>query len=165
VKGIKPIITLLLLAVFAAPTLYIVGFQIRQHQIHAEMKERLEKDLMQTISLERGKIKWVKKEKELLIDNRLFDVKDIQLTSDGRILITGLYDNEESLLVQQFQKNQQQDNSSKKQLGQLFQIILAMPESNRDNEVAHLLVKPFFPYNCDKINSVFKKILTPPPQA
>ena len=46
--------------------------------IRITMMEKMEKDELQTISIPTDQIKWFKKNRELMIDGKMFDVKSIR---------------------------------------------------------------------------------------
>ncbi len=147
------------------PVFYMVSYQVRQRQIQREMNEKLEKEITQTISLNPDEIKWVKKEKEIIIEGRLFDVKEIRHESNGKITVTGLYDEEETSLIEHFQKTQQHNGAEKNQLAQLFQLVWFIPENLSGEHQDVLVFKKLFSPKSDKLIASFQEILTPPPQA
>ena len=131
------------------------------------MKEELEEKMLHNITLKSSDIHWVWEGKEIDIEKELFDVKSISYKEDGTAVITGLFDEEETALVQQLQKNQKENNSQgTKQLAQLFQLMLVMPEyPQENNSLSFLLSNTRFPVIESAPVAAFKTILTPPPQA
>ena len=97
--NLKAISASILLIVLLCPLLMFVSIQLRQVCIREAMMERLERESQHTVKLE--KLIWYKKDKELLIEGRLFDVKSIQKCDDGKYLVKGLYDEEETELKKQ----------------------------------------------------------------
>ena len=80
------------------------------------MLEKIEQDELQTIQLPTDQIQWYKKNHELIVDGKMFDVKSIHQVGDSSI-ITGLFDEEdtelhEALAGMHEQKNKGQNNSS-----------------------------------------------------
>ena len=57
------------------------------------MFEKMEKENIQSISLPADKINWYKKNRELIIDGKMFDVKSIEKQGDEYV-ITGLFDDD-----------------------------------------------------------------------
>ena len=55
---------------------------------------------MQTVLIAAAEIHWVKSGKEIVIGNRLFDVKEYHATATS-ITITGVFDNEETTIQKQ----------------------------------------------------------------
>ena len=131
------------------------------------MKQGLECKMLRNLTLNRNELQWVRSGKEIMVEGKLFDVKSISYKEDGTAVITGLFDEEETALVQQLQKNQKENNSQgTKQLAQLFQLMLVMPEyPQENNSLSFLLSNTRFPVIESAPVAAFKTILTPPPQA
>ena len=131
------------------------------------MKEELECKMLHNIILNSDEIQWTRKGKEIVIDGKLFDVKSFAQTVNGTTVVRGLFDVEETALVQQLEKNQKENNSQgAKQLAQLFQLMLVMPEyPQENNSLSILLSSTRFPVIESAPVAAFKTILTPPPQA
>ena len=128
------------------------------------MKEQLEKKLLQTIVVGENDIHWIKAEKEVWLNNRMFDVKSF-CHKNSHYFLTGLYDDDETLLVKQLQKNQQQENNSgNKLLLQLLQLFPISYEIPADEFLPFLVITRQFPENNDPICSHYLSIITPPPQ-
>ncbi len=100
-----------LLALIAAPLLFVAGFLIKQQLVQHEMKQQLEQSALQTIQLDAGKINWVKEGKEILVDGKLFDVK-IFIIAANKITLTGLFDYNEDALKLQLEKLAQKQNAN-----------------------------------------------------
>lgn len=148
----------------ATPPVTAIIFQLHQQAIRHSMKERLEKQLLQTIVVGENDIHWIKAEKEIWLNNRMFDIKSF-CHKNGQYLVTGLYDDVETLLVKQVQKNQQQENnSSNKLLLRLLQLFPVSYEIPTDEFLAFLVITRQFPENNFPICSHYLSIITPPPQ-
>ena len=74
------------------PLLFSVYTIIEKKMIEHRMEEKL-----QTITLDASAVIWLKKNKELLINGKPFDVKSISRNGD-HIIVTWLYDLEEKSL-------------------------------------------------------------------
>lgn len=129
------------------------------------MKERMEKQLLQTITLINSEIQWVKKGKEIRVQGKMFDIKSIEY-KNGITIFHGLYDEEETLLNKHFnegwKKNMAQQNQLLMQFFQSLQVFY-YPASTAifsTTENPNHLVSYSFP----ALPSQFKLILTPPPQ-
>jgi hypothetical protein len=59
------------------------------------MIEKLETSNLQKISIPRNSVTWFKKNKEIVLGNRLFDVKSSEVNRDS-IIFTGLFDDQET---------------------------------------------------------------------
>ena len=163
----KKIATIFLLVLALAPLFYVLALHTRQHTIRCKMKEELEEKMLHSIALKSSDIHWVREGKELAIGKKLFDVKNIVYNKDGTAIVTGLFDEEETTLVQQLEKNQKENSSQgTKELAQLFHLLLVMPEYPlENNSISFLLNSSRFPVIDSAPVAAFKTILTPPPQA
>lgn len=99
-----PIILMVLL-----PCLYCLYFQVTQHMIKAEMRERLERENLQTIIIPVKDFRWYEENREIVVDGTMFDVKTIERRNDDYI-ITGLFDEAETQLHIAMGRLQQREN-------------------------------------------------------
>ena len=119
------------------------------------MVEKLEREQLQKITLHNSSIQWYKKNKEIVINSTLFDVKSYTLGGDSTTF-TGLFDEEETVLKRQVRKMfEQQDNNRPERVGfaklvlQLWDFVnfriniesaeLRYLAVNPDNRNAHLI--------------------------
>ncbi|MEO7393754.1 MAG: hypothetical protein ABIU11_02365 [Chitinophagaceae bacterium] len=154
----------ILLLLVASPVLVSFAFQLHQKIVQHQMKERLEKKLLQTIAVQENDIHWVKAEKEVWLNNRMFDIKSYSY-NEGEYLLTGLYDDEETLLIKQLQKNQEQENKSdNKTVLQLFQLFSISLNNLTDEFVSSGFTKRQFQEKSFPLTSLCLSIITPPPQ-
>lgn len=87
------------------------------------MEERMETSLLHSITLEEKKVIWIKPGKEILINGKMFDIKNT-LKSKGKITFQGLYDEEETALKMNLEKGMHQQNILQKNLlSALFSIL------------------------------------------
>lgn len=63
-----------------------------------EMKEKLEREELHEVMVLESSIQWVKSGKECMINNRMFDVKDLTASGDS-VVLKGLYDDKEKEIV------------------------------------------------------------------
>ena len=162
--SLSNIVKLILLLLVATPAVTAIIFQLHQQAIRHNMKERLEKQLLHTIVVAENDIHWLKAEKEIWLNNRMFDIKS-SCHKNGQYLLTGLYDDDETLLVKQLQKKQQQENNSdNKILLQLLQLFPVSYEIPADEFLVFLVISRQFPENNFLICSHYLSIITPPPQ-
>lgn len=91
---IAPLVFLffLLLPVFSA-----VVLQGTQWYLKAKAAERMEQEQLVTLTMPAIAVRWEKKDKELRIEGRLFDVKHYRLLK-GQLTATGYFDEKEALL-------------------------------------------------------------------
>ncbi|MEQ1676705.1 MAG: hypothetical protein ABL876_08395 [Chitinophagaceae bacterium] len=129
------------------------------------MKEQLEKKLLLTITVNKEDVQWVKSGKEILLGNRMFDIKSYELR-DGYYTFTGLYDDDETLLLQQLRDSQQKEKKTgNKYLVQLFQLLQTPCESLQPYIISSS-PDGMLQYYSDRsrLPSLYSTILTPPPQ-
>ena len=128
------------------------------------MKEKLEEQLLHTITLEVKDIHWAKAEKEIWVNNRLFDIKSSRY-HNGIYTFIGLYDNDETLLITQLQKNQEQENNTgNKILLQSLQLFPITFEKPAERLLSYLLLNRQFPEDNFPLCTHCLSIITPPPQ-
>jgi len=131
------------------------------------MKEQLEEKMLHTIVLVETNIKWFKPGKEIVVDGKMFDVKSVDYRDDGTVIFTGLFDEEETLLVKQLQQKQQDKNTKEKiQSVLLLQLAQILPEENPTGESNRQIISanPFAVYT-SLLSKAYTTIPTPPPQA
>lgn len=119
----RKIIALFLLVLVLAPLSYLCLSEIRQQQIRNEMREKLEEESLQTLVLEAAAVKWFEPGREILIGDRLFDIKETLAISNEHIAFTGLYDEDETRLVKQLNETRENDISYIQTLASLFQLL------------------------------------------
>jgi hypothetical protein len=103
------VIALLLLIVVSIPSILFVYFQARTVYVRHEMEEKLERAQLETIRLPRHELRWFKKNKEIIVNDRLFDVKSIE-TIDDSVVVTGLFDDKETFVKKQLEQLQEEQN-------------------------------------------------------
>lgn len=97
----KKILAVGMLVILAAPLFFWVVYFIKQQHIRHEIIEKLEYASLQTITVTKAEFKWVKKNKEIIINGQLFDVKSF-IINKNEVIVTGIFDAEESKLEEVF---------------------------------------------------------------
>lgn len=160
-------IGLFLLLIASIPTLLIILFSTNKIYIRKKMKAKLEKEILVSIQINSRELQWIKKDKEILFEGRLFDIKSIQLKGDS-YFITGLFDDDETALIKNFEKHQRNGNSSEgitliyTQLVHLLQSVYIEtldPDLRIATDIIHFYSSAFI-----ALPKLFKPVLTPPPQ-
>lgn len=77
----------------------ILLLQVAQWCLKNSSAERMEGQGLTTVTLSAATVQWEKKEKELWVEGKLFDVKSYVL-KDGVLTATGFFDEEESALAE-----------------------------------------------------------------
>ena len=154
----------ILLLLAAMPLVYILFVRVQQQSIRKNMKERLETEVLQTLTIPENEIIWVKEGKEILVNGRMFDIKSTHL-QNGVYVFTGLYDEKEADLLKHLKKNQQNGTSENKLLVQLFQYLQSC-YYNQQSEIVfceNMNFENLFT-NTPSLHSGFITIFSPPPQ-
>ena len=130
------------------------------------MKERLERQMLHTVTVSKADVVWVKYKKEIRIHEKMFDIESFTV-KNNQYIFTGLYDEEETALNSYLEKNTEQKNEREYQvLSSLFQLLQSIYPENFDETVISLTIsKGYSPLILQHISSPFINILTPPPQA
>ena len=114
----KKIITaFVLLLLLALPLFFSLLVLVKQQIAQSQRNEKFSKKILQTITVSTSAIYWVKPEKEILFNGKLFDVKSYSKIGSS-ISLTGFFDHKEDKLVQQIVKLALQKNQSGSPLGQ-----------------------------------------------
>jgi len=97
---LKKISCYALLLAWLLPLLLIAVFHIRKTQMTERMEHRLEVEALQQVILPAAQVRWVKPGKEIMVEGRMFDIKSFR-TENDRCYIVGLFDDEETGLLEQ----------------------------------------------------------------
>jgi hypothetical protein len=164
----KRILAFVMLIAVAAPLFFFTCFFVKQKWIEHEMEERLENASLRTITVDVGSILWVKKNREVIIAGKLFDVRSFTLAG-GKITLTGLYDKDEDILNEQMKSFVQQKNGANTPLNQVVFNLLFPPLYNNTADAFaqrpwQVITHDFIPYREEKIPSKYLSILSPPPK-
>jgi predicted RNA-binding protein with PUA domain len=107
----KKIISFVMMLLVAAPFIIFSVYTIKQKIIQVQMQQALEQGMLQTITLNKADVHWEEEGEEIIIDGALFDVKSYSIIKD-KIVVTGLYDKQETVLKNKVEKLQHQKNNS-----------------------------------------------------
>ena len=102
---------MILLLILAIPLLFSVSVLVKQQIAQYQRNEKFSKEILQTITVSSEAVYWVKAEKEVLFNGKLFDVKSY-IKKGNSISLTGFFDDKEDKLVQQIVKFALQKNQS-----------------------------------------------------
>lgn len=90
-----------LLLIVAIPLLLSIGFLLTQLSIQVQMECELENAATQKFTLGADQVHWIKKNKEILIDGKYFDLKSITVNKDS-IIVEGIFDEDEDVLNEKY---------------------------------------------------------------
>jgi hypothetical protein len=128
----KYIASFLLVACIGLPGILFLVYKTKQAFIRHEMEEKLEKLHLQTIQIPVDEIVWYKKNKEIVVEGRLFDIKTLTI-ENGIATFRGLFDEKESdikNLLSNLEKKQRGEKD--KNLVAQFVMLLFYQDSNRE---------------------------------
>ncbi len=162
----KKILALSMLLLIAAPILIFTGFWVKQKSIQYQMNERLEKAALHTITANIADVKWIKKNKEVEIHGRMFDIKHFEING-SQITLTGLYDEEEHELKKGLAGLMKQKKDGTEPLNQLvLKFIFAVTLNNNDtynSTEAYPAYTTAYAFYNEKAKPQYKLVTTPPP--
>jgi hypothetical protein len=123
---LKKISGFVLLLIVALPLLFSVGFLIKQKYIQHQVKERLENACIKTISQPLSNVIWVKQNKEISINGKLFDVKSF-IIKGATVVFTGVYDEDEDDLNKALENFVHQKNNPTSPINTLVAKFFSLP--------------------------------------
>ncbi len=160
--GIKKITSLFFILLGFTPLLFTLFVTIKKQEIRHRMKEKLERQHLQTIILAENQVVWMDKH-EIWVNDHMFDIHNSKLES-GVYTFTGLYDEEETILVEKQRNTTGKNNEQHKLLDRLFKylkIFWSQPAEINDPVIP---CGSFNSFNSPESVNPFREIFTPPPQ-
>lgn len=152
-----------LLLVGLIPALFACILHIQQQIIRHEMKEKLEQQSLHTISVSAKDFHWMEDGKEIMVNGSMFDIHSYT-QKNGTYFFTGLFDDEETALIQQLEKNNDSD-SGNKTLIRFFQLLQSCYyKQQQDNIFIFVASNKEFISTKMLIPAPFTSVPTPPPQ-
>lgn len=161
----KKILSSLLLLAGLVPVAFSLFFLLKQQAIRHAMKEKLEKQLLYSITVAEKDVVWVKYKKEIRVQGKMFDIKSYSFDMEY-YTFTGLFDEDETALHQCLENDIDNKNKSGGNLiAQLYQCLQSACTESCD-EPSLLILQSNNPgiLILPHIPSPFINILTPPPQ-
>ena len=123
----------------------------------------MEDEIMQTISFPAEQLTWEKKEKEIILDGRMFDIREYRITN-GVFTATGYFDEKESMIRELLQHaGSRQQTASVIQLlffAQCFAFMICWIAY----QAGYLLVKRQKDFYINSYLAPFPAIQVPPPR-
>lgn len=159
----KKITAILFILLGFAPLLFTLIIATKKEQIHDKMKEQFEKQTLQTVVQSESEVIWMDND-EILVNNKLFDIKNKQL-ENGIFSFIGLFDEDETKL-KEIEKNTSGKNKEQNKL--LSQLLKSIPIFYTQPAELYHVLNPCNIFNSFVLKSSknpFKEILIPPPQA
>jgi hypothetical protein len=147
------------------PILIALVFMAHQQYLQFKMEEALEKEHLVSITISLRDFHWYKKDKEIKINDHLFDVKSIKQIKPGMLLVTGLYDYQEQQLQEDL-KDWMDMEDEEQQKAFIKWISLLYHESFASNYFTSLNVRfqKHYIANTRFSNCVYLKVQASPPK-
>ncbi|MBP7316102.1 MAG: hypothetical protein KA968_12865, partial [Chitinophagaceae bacterium] len=117
----KKIAAIFFILLGLSPLLFTLFISIKKEQIHYKMKMEFEKGALQTVVLPENKVVWMDKH-EIWVNNSMFDIATKKL-ENGIYTFTGLYDEDETSLVEKEKESSEKNNEQDKRLSQLLKTL------------------------------------------
>jgi hypothetical protein len=162
----KKILAFATLLLVLAPLFFFTGYLVKQKMIQYQMQEQLEKTSLQTITVNKAEISWARKDKEVIINGELFDVKSYIVAGD-KIILTGLYDAAENELKKEFANLIQHKKNDSAPLEQLILKFIFTAVINQSQQTEALACcqnkKTVYPLHNEAAIYQSAAVATPPP--
>ena len=127
------------------------------------MKEKLETSLLQTITINEKDVVWMD-DHEIWVNEYMFDIHTKKLVN-GIYTFTGLFDEQETNLVNKHKDTTEKNKEENQLLSSLFQLLQsAFIEDEANSLLTGLIITEYRPLILRNISSPFINIITPPPQ-
>lgn len=154
---------MIFLLVVLAPLSYALTVVVKEQVIHRQMRSKLGRDQLLTITLKVDEVVWMDKH-EILVDGYMFDISSRKL-ENGVYTFTGLFDKEETELVKNHQGHHDRSKDGQTQLLQsVFSLTAITPEASAA-ETHFINHSCIYPADLTlRIQSPVLDQLTPPPQ-
>jgi hypothetical protein len=159
----KKISSLLFILLGFIPLLFVLFISLQKKEIRHRMEKELENGELQTIVVAENQVTWMD-DHEIWVNNSMFDIATKKL-ENGIYTFTGLYDEEETKLVEKERKTTGNHEEQNKLLAQLFKSLpnfCNQQDQTADHSLEHTNYRLYLSNN--PVNP-FREILTPPPQA
>jgi len=158
----KKIAAIFFILLGLSPLLFVLFISIKKEQIHYKMKMEFEKGALQTVVLPENKVVWMDKH-EIWVNNSMFDIATKKL-ENGIYTFTGLYDEDETSLVEKEKESSEKNNEQDKRLSQLLKTLPIFCSLFKESYQFEKPCSLFFSFVPERHEKPFKKILVPPPQ-
>jgi len=128
------------------------------------MKEKLERQAVQTIVVPVNELRWYDEGREIVVDGMMFDVKSIA-QENGNYIITGLFDEDETQLHTALKKLQHSSDATDAQLiSELVFDQWTHPAEHSFELSAATGLNCSMASSNDQLHTIFLSIQTPPPR-
>jgi hypothetical protein len=165
----KPLIASVFIAVVCMPFAMSIYFVGKQQSIHLNIARQFKIRQLETISIHKTSVTWVREGKELLVNDKLFDVKFFSETGDY-LKVTGLFDTKEDELNKQVLKSENEKSpvnptSNNLLFSFLFQPLFSNLHSIYSSDRGILTSNDYNFSNDENLYSIYRNITSPPPKS
>lgn len=161
----KKIVAFVFVIITLCPVIAFYTLSICKKIVQHQMEEKIERSLLQTIVAKKGSFTWIKMNKEILINGKMFDVKSYN-TNVEETTFKGLYDEDEKKIVQDINELSSEKNEPLQPTLQLLKVLLAtytIEGSDYPNNVIFKEIKNEY-FNYDELLAFHHtSIFLPPP--
>lgn len=164
----KRIIASVIIAVACMPFTMSIYFVAQQQLIHINVERQFKIQSLETISIHKTRVAWVREGKELLLNDKLFDVKFFSESGDY-LKVTGLFDTKEDELNNQVLKSEKENSPINPTSNNLLFSFLFQPLFSNLNAVYFadngILNSNNYNFSNDEnLYSIYRNITSPPPK-
>jgi hypothetical protein len=166
--GRKHIAAILLCIAAVVPMLLSSFFLGGRIVVRHMMLEKLQHEELQTIRLHHTDLRWYKKDHEIVVDGRMFDVKKLEIAGDTCI-VSGLFDDNETELFDQLVKTEDSRQESSNPGANLFHACLGITAIKHmtdlpDFSIAAIANRPVRQRTDSRLIQRPNPVFTPPPE-
>lgn len=158
----KTIIALVLCSIIAFPLIFSGGLQAFQQYIKHTVTERLESEVLVTLTLPVSKVQWMEEGREIMVAGKMFDIKTYS-EKDGIFTLTGVFDERETAVMELLNHfNDKQQNNFIIQLLLLVQSFVVALWGMNNIKVVIVILKHHSQYLIQKLEFFIPSFFTPP---
>lgn len=165
----KRIIASLIIALACMPFTMSIYFVAQQQLIHVNVARQFKIQPLETISIHKTRVSWIREGKELLINDKLFDVKFFSEAGDY-LRVTGLFDTKEDELNNQVLKSEKENSPVNPTSNNLLFSFLFQPLFSNLSSIyfsgSGILTSTNYNFSQDEnLYSIYRNITSPPPKS
>ncbi len=158
-------LVVLIMIALAFPMMYSAKTIIKRSLHKREMFQKLEQSPLAFIKLPNSQVKWFEKGREIVVNNRMFDVKSWKVVGDSSIF-HGLWDDKETALNKIIRKSA--EKKREQQAVFKFQKLISTWSLSEMNDQTFYLVQPensiYTGYLPDTFQNIILSLPNPPPE-
>lgn len=164
-QRLRHIIIASMLAVILVPMMAPASLLVQKWWVKWEMKEKLEKDDLQWVTVASNEVKWYITGKECIIAGKMFDVKQVR-EQEGKLLLLGIFDEKETEIEKKLSSTELPNDHERSML--IFHMVhLALENTDSKNRLQQpdIAKAPMLSIYKAYSGQSHRHITTPPPEA